>query len=81
MLQGYLLLPDLTDRLAGKTVEAVLKSDETLVIRCEDGLEVHVNWQDDEGSAVKGEPKVVWSGKHVYADAAHIGMFNGVVGE
>jgi hypothetical protein len=68
-------LPDLTDRLAGRKVEAILKSDNILVIRCEDGIETHVSWCDKDGAPVNGEPQVSWYGKHVYANTDHIGLF------
>lgn len=74
-------MPNLTDRLVGRKVEAVLKSDDVLVIRCEDGIEVHVSWCDENENVVKGEPKIVWSGKHVYAKTEWISMFDKAVGE
>ena len=76
-----LLLPDLTNRLAERKIEAVLKSDDILVIRCEDGIEVHVSWCDEGGEPVKGEPKVAWFGQHVYVKTAHIGVFGKAAGE
>ena len=61
-------------RLAGREIEAIMKNQDTLVIRCTDGIEAHIAWMDTEGNPTQGEPTVTWYGKRVFANTDHIGL-------
>lgn len=67
-------MPELSQRLAGREIELIMKSDHVLVIRCTDGVECHIGWEDESGKQVPGEPKVAWYGKRIFANTDHIGM-------
>ena len=67
-------MPDISMRMAGKTIESVMKSNEVLLLRCEDGTEMQIAWLDDNGRPVKGTPKIIWFGRHVRAKTARLGM-------
>lgn len=49
-------MSDLTRRLRGKTVAAVLTNGSTLQIRTDDGAEIDIAWVDDNGRPLKGRP-------------------------
>ena len=67
-------MPDISMRMAGKTIELIMKSNERLLIRCEDGTEMQIAWVDDNGKPVKGHPVIKWFGRHVRAKTAHLGV-------
>ena len=45
------------DVLRGRTVEATLRTEEFLLIRCTDGVEIRIAWLDENGKR-KGVPVV-----------------------
>lgn len=49
---------DLTQRLRGHQVVAVMTNGHILSIRTESGAEINVAWVDDNGVAIKGRPVV-----------------------
>ncbi len=49
---------DLTHRMRGKQIAAVMTNGHTLSIRLEDGSELNVQWVDDNGKALKGLPVI-----------------------
>ena len=65
-------MPEISSRLAGRTIVGVWKSTEKdrVVIECEDGYEVHIGWADEKGNPVKGEPVPLFCGVHVRAKTA-----------
>jgi hypothetical protein len=65
-------MSDLSMRLAGRQIEAIMKTQNTLVIRCEDGTECHVAWMNEAGDPTEGEPAVVWFGRNVLAKTAKL---------
>lgn len=59
---------DLTKRLRGHEVCAVMTNGHVLSIRLEDGSEVNVAWVDDNGRAIKGRPVVQSRGLRLRAE-------------
>lgn len=49
-------MSQLTTRLLGKRVAAVLANGHLLSIRTHDGAEVEIAWLDDNGTPIKGRP-------------------------
>lgn len=49
---------DLTQRLRGHQVAAVMTNGHVLSIRTESGAEINVVWVDDNGEPIKGRPVV-----------------------
>jgi outer membrane lipoprotein SlyB len=62
---------DITTRLRGKTVEAVMTNGHQLLIRTSDGAEITVVWADGEGRPIKGKPVVSQSGCRLIARGLH----------
>lgn len=58
---------DLTRQLAGRAVVCVLKTSNALVIQCQDGHEAVVQWVNENGEPVDGQPVVRFAGKHIRA--------------
>lgn len=58
---------DITARLRGKTVAAVLTNGHVLQIRTTDGAELCVAWLDDNGTPLKGKPSASQSGVRLLA--------------
>jgi hypothetical protein len=59
---------DLTRRLRGKQVAAVMTNGHVLAIRTEEGSEIRVVWVDDNGEVIKGRPLVQGSGLRLRAE-------------
>ncbi len=62
---------DLTRRLRGKTVAAILTNGHVLMIQTTDGAEVHIAWADDNGRALKGQPVCVQHGVRLATRGLH----------
>lgn len=58
---------DLTRRLRGKTIAAVLTNGHVLQIRTEDGAEINLVWLDDNGVPMMGKPTVAQHGVRLIA--------------
>lgn len=58
---------DLTQRLAGKRVAAVLSNGHLLQLRTDDGSEITIAWCDDAGRPLKGQPVAVQGGVRLLA--------------
>ncbi len=67
-------MPSMTMRMTGKPIHSIMKSNERLMIRAENGDELHVAWVDENGKPVKGRPIIVWYGRRVLAKTAHLGV-------
>lgn len=67
---------DIHNRIAGKTVAAVLTNGHILQIRCHDGSEINIVWLDDNGVPMKGKPVAAQCGVRIVAaglsDIAHL---------
>jgi hypothetical protein len=59
---------DLTQRLRGRQVAAVMTNGNVLAIRCEDGSEILVAWVDENGDPIKGRPVVTGRGLRLRAE-------------
>lgn len=46
----------ITSLLGGKTIDCLLIDGTWLIIRCTDGHEARIGWQDIKGNQVNGEP-------------------------
>ena len=46
----------ITSLLQGKTIDCLLIDGTWLIIRCTDGHEARIGWQDASGNQLKGEP-------------------------
>ena len=58
---------DITARLRGKKVAAVLTNGHILQIRTEDGAEIDIVWLNDNGQPIKGKPAVRQHGLRLQA--------------
>lgn len=58
---------DITARLRGKKVAAVLTNGHILQIRTEDGAEIDIVWLNDNGEPIKGKPAVRQHGLRLIA--------------
>ncbi len=58
---------DLTRRLRGKTVAAVMTNGHILQLRTSDGAEINICWVDDNGRPIKGQPLCVQHGVRLIA--------------
>lgn len=58
---------DITTRIVGKRVAAVLSNGHVLQIRTACGAELEVAWLDDNGLPVKGRPVLTSSGVRLQA--------------
>lgn len=58
---------DLTARLRGKRIAAVLTNGHVLQIRTADGAEINIAWLDDNGAPIKGKPAAAQHGVRLIA--------------
>lgn len=58
---------DITSRIVGKRVAAVLSNGHVLQIRTQCGAELEIAWLDDNGLPVKGRPVIAGSGARLLA--------------
>lgn len=58
---------DITARLRGKTVAAVMTNGHVLQIRTTDGAEISIAWLDGEGRPIKGKPSASSGGVRLLA--------------
>jgi len=58
---------DITSRIVGKRVAAVLSNGHVLQIRTECGAELSLVWLDDNGVPLKGRPVIAESGVRLQA--------------
>lgn len=58
---------DITARLRGKRIAAVMTNGNTLRITADDGTEIDVVWADDNGRPLKGKPVIVNHGLRLVA--------------
>lgn len=59
---------DLTHRLRGHQIAAVMTNGHVLSVRLENGAEVNIAWVDDNGKAIKGRPVVQSRGMRLKAE-------------
>lgn len=59
---------DLTERLRGHQVAAVMTNGHVLSIRTESGAEINIAWVDENGVAIKGRPVIQSRGVRLRAD-------------
>jgi len=57
--------PVLSQLLAGHVVKEVLKNNEVLIIKVENGDEIRVAWVDENGKPVKGTPAIAFYGRNI----------------
>lgn len=60
-------MSQLTQRLLGKRVAAVLSNGHTLQVRTDCGAEIDIVWVDDNGTPIKGKPVLAGSGVRLQA--------------
>lgn len=60
-------MSELTQRIAGKQVAAVLTNGHVLQLRMRDGSEVDIAWVDGDGRPLKGKPVLLGSGVRLIA--------------
>ena len=72
MLIRQMGMGDLHRHIQGKTIGYVAKTDQVLVIHCQDGTEVRVAWVNGNGEPVKGEPAIAFGGLNVLAKTASL---------
>jgi hypothetical protein len=60
-------MSELTQRIAGKQVAAVLTNGHVLQLRMRDGSEVDIAWVDGDGRPLKGKPVLLGSGVRLMA--------------
>jgi hypothetical protein len=53
---------DLTNRMRGKQIAAVMTNGRTLLIRLEDGSEIKIAWVNDNGEPLQGRPFIESTG-------------------
>jgi len=46
----------ITSHLQGREIESIMEDGQWLIIRCVDGHEVRIGWQDASGNQIKGSP-------------------------
>ena len=46
----------ITTHLQGRTIDCLLRDGEWLIIRCTDGHEARIGWQDTHGNKLRGDP-------------------------
>jgi hypothetical protein len=46
----------ITTYLQGRTIECLMRDGMFLIIRCTDGHEARIGWQDTSGNQLKGDP-------------------------
>lgn len=56
---------EISDRLSGRQVEYVLRSENVIAIHCSDGFELRIAWVGEDGQPVKGTPRVVFAGRAI----------------
>lgn len=61
-------------QLAGKVVREVLRNGTSLLLRCDDGYEMQIGWQDPNGQPVDGVPVIVRAGKHLMVKPVEIDL-------
>jgi hypothetical protein len=61
-----------TEALHGRTIAEVWANGNEMVFRCTDGLEVTVDWTNEDGVKVPGRPRVRRAEWRIYAKTAHI---------
>jgi len=62
---------DLTRRLRGKTLAAVMTNGHILQLRAADGAEIDICWVDEHGRAIKGKPVCVRHGVRIVTPGLH----------
>lgn len=60
-------MSDLTRRIAGRRVAAVLTNGHVLQLRMHDGSEIDIAWVDGEGRPIRGKPVMLGTGVRLVA--------------
>lgn len=61
----------ITLMVENRTIKDILKSDYFIVIRYVDGTSHTIEWIDDNGTPLKGSPRLKYEGWHIMAKPRH----------